>query len=954
MKNFTRILALVAAMVAVSCTTDVTEDLGVQLGNNNAGQTEITLSLEESRTQLGEKAGNLYPLYWSEGDKISVNGVESSEAVISGENGAVASFSVAANTPYCIAYPAAAEGQVLFAEKQMHAGNGTFASGVATMYAYSENGLGVGLNHLTGVLKFGVTGSAVITKAQISTIDRKPIAGAFDFDFEKGIATPTKDSKVVIEYSFGEGVQLSEVPTYLHVVVPAGVYNKLYVTLYDVDGGTMFTTIKTDEEKPLSVGKVREFSNTLEYTPETGIFVIKDQATLKAWAEQAAESTGEAVLVADVDMTGEAWTSVEGFAGIFRGNGYAIKGLNAPLFGTTNAVLIEGVHLEDVDIELTNMPDAGAIVCKIAPTSGSTIKNCSASGKLVLNYDGSITTTSYVAGIIGRTSSSDDISGLVNKVNIEAKGTYSAVCMAGVVGYAEKAKLANCTNLGTITFTGKSTATFYAGGVARICSNMDNCVNGSKDDATGDTAKIVINGTHEAAVVCAGIVENMKCPKESVLTNNHNYANIYYQSASSTDYIQLCGLVRFNGNNNTYWDNCSNHGDIIATGATDVSFILGGFSTRHYQTVFYQNCHNYGDIIVKAEANTPMISAGGFMGTNDDTGETCYIRGCSNNGAIKVYTASASKVYLGGFDGKLEAGQLLIGVQDNPEMKSVNNGDILYEAQNEKATVYIGGVSGIVYDNLTGNATAVTTATRVAYFTNNGDITVNGACGTLNIGGITGRFAKGTGGGTSCYYALIDSTNNGDLTVNATVKSGTCAIGGLLGFQIHTFSSAGGIWVNNGKLTFTGEVVGDRLLVGGFVGATDKAFSGKNNTIYNFGDISCTGKVNTAKNNRIGGIYGQTNKSLANCHVFFNMDAVGYSHVGMITGCERTSKVVASNCSVGGMMITEWDLEDAEPRPIGETMTETNFMDYIYGGTTDWRGVENYNGCTCLSAKPTL
>ena len=38
MKNLTKIFMAVAALVAVSCTTDATEDLGVQLGNG-AGQT---------------------------------------------------------------------------------------------------------------------------------------------------------------------------------------------------------------------------------------------------------------------------------------------------------------------------------------------------------------------------------------------------------------------------------------------------------------------------------------------------------------------------------------------------------------------------------------------------------------------------------------------------------------------------------------------------------------------------------------------------------------------------------------------------------------------------------------------------------------------------------------------------------------------------------------------------
>ena len=949
MNKFTKLLVVATALFAYSCAVDSTTDLSV---STDIGKTtEFTLSLEDSRTQLGEKVGDLYPLYWSEGDQISING-NASEPLGANYNGAAtATFSVSGTLlpPFGITYPAAPANQVVFAEKQTHTGNATFGSGVSTMYAYSTDGSTGEIKHLTGVLKFGVTGSATLVKAQISTIDRKPIAGAFAFDFEKGVATATKASKSLIEYSFGEGVQLSSEPTYLHVAVPAGVYGDMYVTLYDAEGGVMYATIKANEEKPLVAGNIREFSNAIEYAADEAIFIIKDKASLLAWGAQAATSNAHAVMVADVDMTGENWTSVEGFAGIFSGNGYSIKGLNAPLFGTTDAMLIEGIHLEDVDIEISNVGHAGALVCWTQQHSNSIIRNCSTSGKMVVTQDGSITENTYIGGAIGRHTSSDAISGVVNKVDIEVKGTYTpSVILGGVAGSAAAADMVKCVNLGNIVFNGESSGIIYIGGITRAAINISDCVNGSKDDATGETGKIVINGIHKNAVVVAGIIENKGSTSG---TNCHNYGNIYYQSASSTKWVQLCGLVRFNKENQTYWTDCSNHGDIIVTGSTDDSFILGGFSTRHFQTCVYQNCHNYGDITVKAEASATMIAAGGLMGTNDDTGEVCYLYECSNSGNIEVYSAAPNKVYLGGFNGKLEAGQCLIGLQNDPTIVAVNNGNILYEAENKEAVVYIGGISGLVTDNLTSGVTEVSSAHRVAYTTNNGDITVNGSCHTLNVGGLTGRYAKGTGKGATLYYALIDSTNNGDITVNATVESGACAIGGLLGYQIHTFSTVAGNWINNGKLTFTGTVVGDRLLVGGFVGATDRAFSGKNNTIYNFGDIECTGKVNTAKNNRIGGVYGQTNKTFANCHVYFTMMASGYSHVGMLTGCERTSAVIGSNCSVGGRVGT-YDIENEEYEY--ETIKTSNFYKHLYGGSTDWTGVDNYDNCTLLTKKPTL
>ena len=75
MKNLFKFFLAVASLVAVSCTTDVTTDLGVELGNE--AQTSLTISLEGTKTHIGEKSGESYPLYWSEGDKIAINGVAS-------------------------------------------------------------------------------------------------------------------------------------------------------------------------------------------------------------------------------------------------------------------------------------------------------------------------------------------------------------------------------------------------------------------------------------------------------------------------------------------------------------------------------------------------------------------------------------------------------------------------------------------------------------------------------------------------------------------------------------------------------------------------------------------------------------------------------------------------------------------------------------------------------------
>ncbi|MBE6198568.1 MAG: hypothetical protein E7141_07885, partial [Rikenellaceae bacterium] len=76
MKNLFKILLAVVALAVVGCTTDTTDDLAVDFNKGN-GQTTITLSLDGTRTHLGAKGEEGYPLYWSKGDQIALNGVAS-------------------------------------------------------------------------------------------------------------------------------------------------------------------------------------------------------------------------------------------------------------------------------------------------------------------------------------------------------------------------------------------------------------------------------------------------------------------------------------------------------------------------------------------------------------------------------------------------------------------------------------------------------------------------------------------------------------------------------------------------------------------------------------------------------------------------------------------------------------------------------------------------------------
>ena len=947
MKHPTKIFMAVAVLFAsFACTTDATEDLGVKVG----GQTTLTISLEESRTQLGEKAGDAYPLYWSAGDQISVNGTISSALSVGGNVSASFTFDGTLGYPYNVLYPANAEGKVVFPASQEYVA-GTFANGAVPMYGYATSaGETIQMNYLAGLLRFDVSGEVVLSSLSVESTNGY-LAGTYTIDCANGtLAAVQGTTSDVVTLSFGDGLALGATATPIYVAVPAGNYGEVVVRLNTTNNEQM--VVKFDSsEKAVSAGRVREFTPFEFFSNSTDNTVIIDSK--EALLAFAANPTTSARVTANIDMTGVDWTPIEGFTKTFDGGNFEIKGLNAPLFGTISPEVVRNVHLVDVDIKAVNKLHTGAVVEWIQPTSGSVIKNCSASGKIVVDYDSTDKTGVCVGGVIGRYSSSEEMNGLTNRVDIEINGTYLAAVAVGGVSAAAGGDVKNCTNLGTTIVNATCKGDLYYSGVVRYCNGMENCICGSKDDATGETGKIVLNSSHEGVVAVGGIVHNAGAS----LVNCHNYANIYYNGSSTNNKeksgTQFCGLVYYNRNNNVEYTGCSNHGDIIVSGSSAVSFILGGFSTIHFNNTTYRDCHNYGDIIVKAEATTPRVFAGGLIGTFEDTGEVCYIKDCSNRGNISVFTSSATTAYLGGMCGKLEAGQLLMSEVDNADDINENYGNILYDAKNSGANVYIGGSVGILCDNLTYGVTKVVSAHRITYFTNYGDITVNGECKSVQLGGFIGRYAKGTGKGTSLSYALVESCNKGNLTVNAAVKGGDCAIGGMMGFHIHSFSTAKGNWVNEGKMTFTGSVEGGRLLIGGYMAATDKALSGANYTVYNFGDIEVTGTVDATMNNRIGGVFGQMNRTFANCHTYCNIVAVNHKHVGMLTGCDRSSTVNGTGCSVGGTICLSGD--EADETLIVVPLDSSNYFNYMYGGleATTW-GETAYDGCVLLTAKPNL
>ena len=748
MKNLTKFILGVAALATLSCTTDVTEDLGVTVG----GQTTISLSLDESRTHINGKVGDEYPLYWSKGDKIAVNGVASEPLSESSHGSSNATFTLngVVEYPYNIVYPApasdvtAAEGlqAVSFLATQEYTA-GTFAEGAAPMYAQvASAGDAAVLSHLAGILRIAPKGEGVVLASMTVTAVNGKIAGNYDVDCATGALTAHDDAVSTLTVTFGDGLALGTEATPIYIAVPAGEYSAIETILTTTTGEMMSVLFKASGDKAVKAGVVREFT---EFAFEANIddsaeFVIDSKEALIRFAMNPSKS---AVVTAAIDMTGYNWTPIEGFAHAFDGGNFEIKGLNAPLFGETTATEIKNVKLTNVDIT-----DAGILIGAIArkvTNADAVISNCYANGTITANNSGEITSDAYIAGLIGSTTSKKELTDLTNEVNINVTGVYEGkYCfVAGCVSSATAAHLKNATNLGNITYSGGKTTRAALSGISSNCPKFTNCVNGAKGDK--------------------------------------NKGALTYDSTAETSGFYAGGMIQ-SANKNLTAVNCVNYGAITATERSNATgHIIGGVfgncdtgnNTAYTQS--FDNCHNHGDLSIKSgKALGNVKVGGGFAQFGGDKSTFTILNGFSNSGNIHIEigdAVSGKTVLIAGVVSTLNR---IISTSSTGVIS--NSGKITFRGHTSASSyTRLGGVYGHT-------ASAPPSHAGISSI-NTGDIDAEGAFGkTGYVGGISATGRNFANGRSVCNIKAVGYTyvGMGVSQARGTYKIQNCHIGGSI------------------------------------------------------------------------------------------------------------------------------------------------------------------------------
>lgn len=235
--------------------------------------TKIEVSLPETRIALGEKVNDNYPAYWSEGDKIVVNGVLSNEVIIDAENRSRATFEVEGvlDYPLNVTYPytvATTEANpiVEFKSEQTYV-KGTFSEGSTPLCGYAAAlGGKVELKHLAGVLKFPVKASAegvVLQKIVVTATSGVKISGDFAVNCANATIHPTEQSHNVLTYTLPSDFVLStSAPAEFYIAIPACELGGATIEFIEASGNKMISN--WNPSTPIKSGVVREFK-TITY-----------------------------------------------------------------------------------------------------------------------------------------------------------------------------------------------------------------------------------------------------------------------------------------------------------------------------------------------------------------------------------------------------------------------------------------------------------------------------------------------------------------------------------------------------------------------------------------------------------------------------------------------------------------------------------------------------------------
>lgn len=540
---------------------------------------EVSMPETLTKTVLGPKAAGIYPVLWSAGDYITVNGVQSKPltALEAGAASAVFHFSESIQAPYHVQYGSGVPSSQQYSEGNIRA----FAAPMGT----TSDEATFTLEHQACVLSLPVSGDVSIAGISVSALDGTPISGGGSVQ----LTMP------------GGGVNIASAKTFCMALRPVYLEKGLSIDIYTTEGARMNLISFVGES--LTAGTVYEFPATSFKANTHPLTVIADYAQLKAFADRVAagEKYLQARMTADITVD-DSWAPLAGFTGEFDGGGYTISGLEKA-FANELQGCIRNLTVE-ADIHITSKDDivgdesvywAGIIANRMY--TGALISNCVTKGSLSYSQWGKELRT-------------------------------GALC-----GYAVRGTVEHCTNLASISLTGDGSAAVQAGGiVGRVYASSD------QFHIVGCTNKgsLLLSGTLKTPEV-GGIVGQFQPISTSTLSDCSFTGEINFENGSTLSGAMNLGGIAGSVKTASIVD-CSSEGTMMVSSSSSGAIRSGGIlgNAQSYgdgSDIGLVGCSFSG-------ALTIHVPSHGTLNTNAFTGlystSTHTETGCLNSGTITV------------------------------------------------------------------------------------------------------------------------------------------------------------------------------------------------------------------------------------------------------------------------------------------------------------------------------
>lgn len=627
MKHTSLILIPAALLALVSCSRE-------QFSPETPGvKTVLSCSISESvKTTLGELNEGSRKVYWADGDKVAVNGVES-EALSGLEDECTSvefTFDGILNHPYNIVYPSSI----------WNSGTSVTLPSKSTnipMYGYSAAAGNVSISLMTSVVKLSLKKAEDahnIRRIEVTALDGGQMSGEFAFNFETGILTrgssaTGNDAVVYLELNDALTTAAKE----YFIPVPAGEYG-IKVKIIDAEGHYMEKA--TTSSKTFTAGKILAFPE-LSFVP-TGTEMGIEIANAEDWnAFATAYNNGEydasqiATITGDLDFLGNELVTIKEFSGTVKNDGeYAFRNLtlaSQPVFTRVLAgAVVSGLRFDDTNaFTVTSAEKTSDYQGLVAGRNAGTIENGYVASTINFSFVKGDTFVMDVAGFAGYnngTISNCEMAGTIvcNTVDAETD-CLGRVEIGGIAGYSSgsSALVDGC------TFSGKILVGANAG--------EDNYLD------SGILSTMVSSGQRFAGI-CGRTASSAR------VTNCETTSSALIDVRGKIAYLAAAGIV---AHNTAYTGNCTNNamikvasncGDITDSGCNE-----GGVVGRTSSSSTIENCVNAGVVSCSFSGRHNYI--GGIVG---------YLLGnitsCNNSGTVWQGEFGPRYIHIGGICGQ--------------------------------------------------------------------------------------------------------------------------------------------------------------------------------------------------------------------------------------------------------------------------------------------------------------